>query len=138
MVDAFYFQELYGGTISVINQFEMDYEEDKCGFNNISQENYYVLNISDTKTLMNGYRYIKELVLQNHNYAMNTAYETLLENNINVYSAKTHAFVIDLFNLNEAKELLNFCNAIRDRKCNSKYILPYKPCVKKLCFLPHN
>ena len=84
MVDAFYYQEIYGGTINVISQFERD-EEDELGCRDIiSQEKHYVLNISDTKALMNGYRYIKEVVLQNHNYAMNTAYETLLENNINV------------------------------------------------------
>ena len=138
MVDAFYYQEIYGGTINVINQFERDDEENKYGFNNIiSQEKHYVLNISDTKALMNGYKYIKELVLQNHNYAMNTAYETLLENNINVYSVKTDAFVIDMFNLKKAKDLLKFSNAIGDWKWNSKYIIPYKPFCKQVSFLPH-
>lgn len=40
MVDAFYYQEIYGGTINVIHQFERDYEENEFGFNNIiSQEN---------------------------------------------------------------------------------------------------
>ena len=38
---------------------------------------HYVLNISDTKTVMNGYRFIKELILQHHNFDMNEAYETL-------------------------------------------------------------
>ena len=136
MVDAFYYQEIYGGTINVISQFERD-EEDELGFRDIiSQEKHYVLNISDTKALMNGYRYIKELVLQNHNYAMNTAYETLLENNINVYSVKTDAFVIDMFNLKKAKELLKFSNAIGDWKWNSKYIIPYKQFCKQVSILP--
>ena len=71
MVGAFYYQEIYGGTINVINQRPRDDEEDEFGFTNIiSQEKHYVWNISDTKTLMNGYRYMMELVLQNHNYAM--------------------------------------------------------------------
>ena len=136
MVDAFYYQEIYGGTINVINQLERD-EEDELGFRDIiSQEKHYVLNISDTKALMNGYRYIKELVLQNHNYAMNTAYETLLENNINVYSVKTDAFVIDMFNLKKAKELLKFSNAIGDWKWNSKYIIAYKQFCKQVSLLP--
>ena len=78
MVDAFYYQGIYGGNINVINEIERDDEEDEFGFTNIiSQNKHYVLNISDTKTLKNGYRYIKELILQNHNHAMNTAYETL-------------------------------------------------------------
>ena len=137
MVDAFYYQEIYGGDIHLINQLQEEDEEDELGFRDIiSEEKHYVLNISDTKTLMNGYRYIKELVLQNHNYAMNSAYETLLENNINVYSVKTDAFVIDMFNLKKAKELLKFSNAIGDWKCNSKYILPYQPFIKKSSFLP--
>ena len=137
MVDAFYYQEIYGGTINVIHQFERDYEENEFGFNSIiSQEKYYVLNMSDTKSLMNGYRYITELVLQNHNYAMNSAYEKLLENNINIYSVKTDAFVIDMFNLKKAKELLNFSNAIGDWKYNFKYILPHQPFHKKISVLP--
>ena len=133
MVDAFYYQELYGGTINVINEIERDDEEDELGFTNIiSQNKHYVLNISDTKTLKNGYRYIKELILQNHNHAMNTAYETLLKNGINVYSVKTDAFVIDTFNLKKARELLNFSNAIGDWKYNYKYIHPYNPFHKQV------
>jgi hypothetical protein len=29
---------------------------------------YYILNVSKQTTLQNGFRYIKELVLQHHNY----------------------------------------------------------------------
>ena len=78
IVDAFYYQEIYRGTINVIYQIEQGDEETEFGYNKaFSLEKHYVLNISDTKTLMKGeYRYIKELVLQNHNYAMNTAYKT--------------------------------------------------------------
>ena len=43
---------------------------------------HYVLNISDTKTLMNGYRFIKELILQHHNFDMNEAYETLMRDGV--------------------------------------------------------
>ena len=133
MVDAFYYQELYGGNINVISEIERDDEEDEFGFTNIvSQNKHYVSNISDTKTLKNGYRYIKELILQNHNYAMNNAYETLLKNGISVYSVKTDAFVIDRFNLKKAQELLNFSNAIGDWKYNYKYILPNQPFHKQV------
>ena len=45
-------------------------EEDKTTFG----ETYYVLNTTDRKTLVNGFRYIKELLLQYHNFAMYEAY----------------------------------------------------------------
>ena len=38
---------------------------------------YYILNISDKATLNNEFRYIKELLLQYHNYAMFEAYEAM-------------------------------------------------------------
>ena len=133
MVDALYYQELYGGNINVISEIERDDAEDEFGFTNIiSQNKHYVLNISDTKTLKNGYRYIKELILQNHSYAMNNAYETLVQNGISVYSVKTDAFVIDMFNLKKAQGLLNFSNAIGDWKYNCKYILPNQPFHKQV------
>ena len=55
---------------------------------------YYVLNVSDERCLSNGFRYIKELLLQDHNYRVYEAYETLKENGIGVYSVKTDALTI--------------------------------------------
>jgi len=109
MVDAFYYQEKYGGDISIITETQWnryfddfndddDDDDDYClierddkgnYIENIENENdndipekideckHYVLNISDTKTLSTGYRFIKELILQHHNFDMNEAYETL-------------------------------------------------------------
>ena len=57
---------------------------------------------------MNGYRFIKELILQHHNFDMNEAYETLMRDGVKVYSVKTDAFVIDKCNLGQAKEVLKF------------------------------
>ena len=37
---------------------------------------YYILNVSDSRTLTNGFRYIKEMLLQFHNFAM---YDASLE-----------------------------------------------------------
>ena len=62
---------------------------------------HYALSISDTKTLKNGYRFIKEAILQNHNH------EKLKQNDIQVYSVKTDAFVIDKCNLGKATSLLS-------------------------------
>ena len=55
---------------------------------------YYVLNVSDERCLSNGFRYIKELLLQDHTYRVYEAYETLTENGIDVYSVKTDALTI--------------------------------------------
>ena len=43
---------------------------------------------------------------------MNVAYQALMKNNVEVYSVKTDAFVIDACNLGKAKNLLNFGVAI--------------------------
>ena len=55
---------------------------------------YYVLNVSDERCLSNGFRYMKELLLQDHNYRVYEAYETLKGNGIGVYSVKTDALTI--------------------------------------------
>ena len=55
----------------------------------------YILNDVDTKRLKNGFRYIKELLLQNHNLRMYLNHQTLTNNNINVYSVKIDAFTVD-------------------------------------------
>ena len=54
MVDAFHYQEIYRGTINVIYQTEQGDEETEFRKNVFGQEKHYVLNISDTKTLMKG------------------------------------------------------------------------------------
>ena len=73
---------------------------------------YYILNLKDKAVLRNGYRYIKELLLQHHNFKMNQDFYKLIINNINVYSVKTDAFVIDSYNVEKAKQLLEFHNDI--------------------------
>ena len=55
---------------------------------------YYILNISDKATLNSGFRYIKELLLQYHNYAMHEACEAMKTWNVPVYSVKSDAFTI--------------------------------------------
>ena len=61
---------------------------------------------------MNGLRYIKELLLQNHNFHMYDAYEKLKEATINVYAVKTDSFHIAKRDLKKAKKRLNFHNDI--------------------------
>ena len=64
------------------------------------------MNLKDKAELRNGYRYIKELLLQHHNFRVSKDFHKLILNNTNVYSVKTDAFVIDECNLEKAKNIL--------------------------------
>jgi hypothetical protein len=146
MVDALYYQEKYGGDINIITDCAYDgnklienvvineegeeviqYQFPKL----VREEKHYVLNISDTKTLSNGYRFIKELILQHHNFDMNEAYETLMRDGVKVYSVKTDAFVIDKCNLGQAKEVLKFGSEIGNWRWSDKFNFPSKAFSKQ-------
>ena len=96
---------------------------------------HYVLNISDTKTLLNGYRFIKELILQHHNFDMNETYTKLKDNDVAVYSVKTDAFVIDKCNLGKAKDVLKFGSEIGEWRWSDKFNFPSKAFCKQLSIL---
>ena len=66
-------------------------------------EKYYILNTSDRQTLVNGYRYIKELLLQYHNYAMYETYNILAKNGIGVCSVKSDAFTMHKHDFDRVK-----------------------------------
>ena len=68
----------------------------------------YILNISASISLTNGFRYIKELLMQHHNYYMNECHETLVKNCIQVATVKSDALTISEGDLEKAKHLLNF------------------------------
>ena len=78
-------------------QAHLLYEETKEG------EKYYILNTSDRQTLVNGYRYIKELLLQYHNYAMYETYNILVKNGIGVCSVKSDAFTMTKHDFDRVK-----------------------------------
>jgi hypothetical protein len=73
-----------------------------------SEKKYYILNVSDKSNLKNGFRYIKELLLQIHNFKMFTDYNILKDNNINVFTVKSDAFTIKKEDLDIAKSLIPF------------------------------
>ena len=73
---------------------------------------YYVVCLTNQRKLMNGFRYIKELLLQGHNFNMYEAYEKLKANSIKVYAVKTDAFHITKKDVRKAKKLLDFHNDI--------------------------
>ena len=98
---------------------DSDDEEEKQEAPNEDTKNkgkYYVLNVSDNAVLKNGYRYIKELLLQYHNYRIYKDYNTLRENDIEVFSVKTDAFTILRKDLQKAMKLLKFGKDIGDWK----------------------
>ena len=150
MVDAFYYQEKYGGSINIISEiqedrsidgyttvYDSDEEEEVEVYNSgiVGEEKHYVLNISDTKKLMNGYKFIKELILQHHNFDMNEAYEQLIGNDVEVYSVKTDAFVIDKGNLCKARKLLKFGGEIGEWRYSDKFKFPHKAFNKQCSIL---
>ena len=95
--EACYYQHLYGGKIYAISQEEEELIEDDNGAYIDTKDvgnTYYILNVSDSKQLLNGFRYVKELLLQYRNITMYEAFETMKENNVRVYSVKSDAFTI--------------------------------------------
>ena len=130
--EAQLYQHMYGGRINIIKQFEKEEEDDDDEYDEFSddeeekeeapdedtknQGKYYVLNVADHAVLKNGYRYIKELLLQYHNYRIYKDYNTLRENDIEVFSVKTDAFTILRKDLQKAMKLLKFGKDIGDWK----------------------
>ena len=92
-------QAKYGGVVNYIRKYlsEEVEEEDDHGNKEIrlkhTQEGkeYYVLNVQDTAVLRDGFRYIKELLLQEFNSKLNKDYQALIGQGVKVYSVKTDA-----------------------------------------------
>ena len=55
---------------------------------------HYIHNISESRQLMNGFTWIKDMLLQNHNFRMHEEHSSLKEKGIEVFAAKTDAFHI--------------------------------------------
>ena len=96
--EACYYQKLNPNSkIYTIGQYQTELEEledDEMRVKDTEGMTYYVLNVSDKKVLSNGFTYIKELLLQYHNFKMYETYKTLTDNNIKVYSVKTDSITI--------------------------------------------
>ncbi|MFM7985446.1 MAG: hypothetical protein ACKPKO_39640, partial [Candidatus Fonsibacter sp.] len=54
----------------------------------------YITPVSEKTTLINGFRYIKEYLIQYHNMLMHDSYNKLRKNGVDVFTVKTDAFVI--------------------------------------------
>ena len=92
------YQAQYGGTINIIRKYreelqyehnDLDYRLDdvECGNTKHIQEGkeYFVLNVKDTAVLKDGFRYIKELLLQEFHYKLNNDYNILTNNGVDVF-----------------------------------------------------
>ena len=112
-----YFQHKYGG----ISYSHFDYKiEDGKTYWHYKDEDYqkhkqtntsskyYIVSTSGERKMTNGFRYIKELLLQNHNFDMYNSYEKLKANKINVYAVKSDAFHIAKKDVRKAKKVLDF------------------------------
>jgi len=132
--DAKFYQCTYGGDINFIKQYESatwtaptnpldkgldntdwwDPDDNTIYKNELIETGHvlYVLNISAECNLNNGFRYIKELIMQHHNFYLNNCYKILKKNDVEVYTCKTDAFTIPANGLDKAKELLNWENGL--------------------------
>ena len=108
--EACYYQGQYGGKIIAIQRETVTmecYDEDNFSETTSMGDTYYILNTTDKQQLVNGFIYIKELLLQYHNYAMYDAYTKLRNNDVKVYSVKSDAFTIHEDDLNKLKSIPN-------------------------------
>ena len=150
--EACYYQKLNPNSkIYTIGQYQTELEEledDEMRVKDTEGMTYYVLNVSDKKVLSNGFTYIKELLLQYHNFKMYETYKTLTDNNIKVYSVKTDSITIHEDDLDKVygytylrkwrEGLLKFGDEIGDwRLENNKSIsIPTQPYKYKFNELP--
>ena len=94
----------------------------------------HILSFKATAKLRNGFRYIKELLLQHHAIVMFEAYQRMTENNIKVFSVKTDAFTINASDLVSCQKLLNFEKNIGNWRVSktTDIIFPYGQATKKI------
>ena len=72
----------------------------------------FVLVMKAEKQLRNGFRYIKEVLLQGHNHKLMQAYDLLADVGVQVFSVKTDCFVVKAQDEAKARELLTFDKGI--------------------------
>ena len=111
-----------GGTIHVIHKIEDALEIVDLGLDDdtpnegakethlfkTSGDPLYVLVIKAEALLKNGFRYIKELLLQHHNHKLKQAWDTLTANDIKIHSVKTDCCTIRASDLERAQTFLPF------------------------------
>ena len=110
----------YGGRVHKLScvQETIEVERDKVEFSTTvnSYEDelkiYYILNLKDKAQLKNGFRWIKEILLQYHNFTMWETWWKLRNAKVSVYSVKTDAYTIQKKDEAKAREVLDFHNDV--------------------------
>ena len=129
--EASNFQLKHGGKIHKIEEVECHHDimftgdnENENFYSKMYDEpsgvDYYLVNLSDSVTLNNGYIYIKELLLQDHNFKMLQDYNKLVNNYVSVMSVKTDAFVIRSRDVDKAREILEMKTGIGEWRANKE------------------
>jgi len=123
LAECQHYQAQHGGTIHIIQKIADNsqvYERSPLGLDDGIEEEcfcthfsftpegkpYYVLQLRAEKTLRNGFRYVKELLLQGHNNKLKEAYDKLTAGGVEVFSVKTDCFTIKADQENSAMEIL--------------------------------
>ena len=129
LTECHHFQAQHGGVVHRIQKVEdkcIVYDKSPLGLDdgleilgpvvswNFEQvgEPCFVLVMNAEKQLRNGFRYIKELLLQGHNHKLMQAYDLLAGAGVKVFSVKTDCFVIEAKAEAKARELLTFDQGI--------------------------
>ncbi|MFM7983426.1 MAG: hypothetical protein ACKPKO_29290, partial [Candidatus Fonsibacter sp.] len=131
--DAKFFHLKYGGDVTFIKQYEerskwkterpstkasratMIYASEMVAMG----RSLFILNLYAEASLTTGFRYIKELLMQHHNFYLNRFYNMLTENGVDVYTVKTDAFTIRQSQLETARGLLNWEDGIGSWRLNT-------------------
>jgi len=121
----------------VISALDKDIEEAETIGESVSYEKifrkapngstFYVHIIDNEKKLDNGFKFIKELLLQTHNFEIYQDLEKLKQNDIPVFSVKTDALTIRQCDMEKAQQVLSFgsqCGQWRFSKVHDQIILP--------------
>ena len=96
----------------------------------VLDKEYHILNVTNKTILKNGFRYIKELVMQLSHFTMYKTVAKLEEHGIDVFSIKTDAITIHKQHLEQAQQLLDLgkdIGKLRHSKSGIQIILPSKP-----------
>ena len=122
-----YYQNMFGGrvySISLNEESELEMDDiDEFGCCRGSKQKTiekgcYVLNVTDNQKLVDGFRLIKEMILQNHNLIMFEAYQKMIHHNVRVYSVKSDAFVVVADDLPKINDIMNMGSEIGQWKIN--------------------
>ena len=123
--EAVHYQQDYGGRLNklseVIDTVSLSETDDGClqrESYECENESFYKLTLKEKAMLKNGFRYIKQLLLDYHKFKMYEDYYKLKGAGINVYSVKNDAMTIDKKNLEKAQEILKFYDGIGGWRVN--------------------